>query len=202
MTDKENRHQELNESERSSSEAETSPARRKLLKTLAGTGGVVAAGALLPEKWTQPVVDRILVPAHAQATGITGTYSETLGYDIPFSSGGAQIPNQSFLFALGGVTPAGDGTVTISNLQGDLGDGAIEQWTIRLGSVASGIVIGVTNNSPGDCQPAPGSVFNVTQAQLQAAISGGSIEISAENGGDIQDFCDANTMDVTLTFPF
>jgi hypothetical protein len=200
MIDKDDLHPE-NDPERNPVVEETSPPRRKLLKTLAGAGGVVAAGALLPEKWSRPVVDRILVPAHAQATGVSGTYSETLGYDIPFNSGGNLIPNQSFVFPLGGVTPAGDGTVTISNLQGDLGDGPIEQWTIRF--AASGIVLGSTNNSPGDCLPAPGSVFNVTQAQLQAAISGGSIEISAENGGDIQDFCvDANTMDVTLTFPF
>ena len=52
-------------------EATASPSRRKLLRVLAGAGGVVATGALLPEKWTQPLVNRVLVPAHAQATALS-----------------------------------------------------------------------------------------------------------------------------------
>ena len=177
--------------------ATPSPARRKLLRVLAGAGGVVATGALLPEKWSQPLVNRVLIPAHAQATGVSGTYSETQGYDIDAT---LDIPDQSFLCPLNGVTPAGDGTVTISNLQGDL-NGVDKQWTIRLGSIGSGLVLGLTNNGPSCDGPAPVSIFNVTQAQLQAAISGGSIEISAENNGIVA-ICIDNTMDVTLTFPF
>jgi hypothetical protein len=47
---------------------EPKPGRRRLLKALAGAGGVLATGALLPERWTRPVVESIIVPAHAQAT--------------------------------------------------------------------------------------------------------------------------------------
>jgi hypothetical protein len=49
---------------------EPKPGRRRLLKALAGAGGIVATGALLPERWTRPVVESIIVPAHAQATGV------------------------------------------------------------------------------------------------------------------------------------
>ena len=56
---------------RDQTEASASPARRRLLRVLAGAGGVVATGALLPEKWTQPLVNRVLVPAHAQATAMS-----------------------------------------------------------------------------------------------------------------------------------
>ena len=49
---------------------EPKPGRRRLLKALAGAGGVFATGALLPERWTRPVVESIIVPAHAQATGV------------------------------------------------------------------------------------------------------------------------------------
>lgn len=42
------------------------PFRRKLLKTIAG--GTVAGGALLPGRWTKPVVDTVLLPAHAQTS--------------------------------------------------------------------------------------------------------------------------------------
>jgi len=44
------------------------PDRRRLLKALAGTGSVLAAGGIAPESWTRPVVQSILLPVHAQAS--------------------------------------------------------------------------------------------------------------------------------------
>ncbi len=44
------------------------PARRKLLKSIAIGGGAAALGKTLPEQWSKPMVDSVLVPAHAQAT--------------------------------------------------------------------------------------------------------------------------------------
>lgn len=153
----------------------------------------------VPEQWGRPVVDTVLLPAHAQtsfqATCTEGGFTQTQGYNI---ATGESISDQAFVYDLGGATPCGDGTVTISNLAGDLDD-IEEQWTIWLGAIGSGVNLGLTQNSPGDCEPAPGSVFPVTQAQLQAAISSGTIQISAENGS-IDNFCDTNTMDVTLSF--
>jgi len=40
--------------------------RRRLLKALAGTGSVLAAGGVAPESWTRPVVQSIVLPVHAQ----------------------------------------------------------------------------------------------------------------------------------------
>lgn len=42
--------------------------RRRLLKVLAAAGGVTAASALLPGKWTKPTVRVGMLPAHAQIT--------------------------------------------------------------------------------------------------------------------------------------
>ncbi len=43
--------------------------RRKALKTMAGAGAV--AGLLaVSDKWSKPVVDSIILPAHAQATNV------------------------------------------------------------------------------------------------------------------------------------
>jgi hypothetical protein len=44
-----------------------------------GAGGVVAATLMLPSKWTKPVVESIIVPAHAQASAppSTGTTPTT-----------------------------------------------------------------------------------------------------------------------------
>ncbi len=45
---------------------ESALSRRQLLKTLAATGGAVAASALLPDKWVKPAVEMAVLPAHAQ----------------------------------------------------------------------------------------------------------------------------------------
>lgn len=45
--------------------------RRNLLKTImAGSGAVVAAKSL-PESWTKPVVDSVILPSHAQTSPCT-----------------------------------------------------------------------------------------------------------------------------------
>ena len=43
--------------------------RRKLLKTIAAGSGLIAAGKSLPDSWSRPVVDSIMLPAHAQTSG-------------------------------------------------------------------------------------------------------------------------------------
>lgn len=42
--------------------------RRRLLKSIAAGGGAVLAGKSLPESWTNPVVESVLMPAHAQTS--------------------------------------------------------------------------------------------------------------------------------------
>ena len=47
--------------------------RREAIKAMAAAGGALAAAAFMPGKWTRPVVEAGVVPAHAQSTlpGIT-----------------------------------------------------------------------------------------------------------------------------------
>lgn len=47
-------------------------ARRRLLKALMAGGGAGAIGGALPDRWTTPMVDAVLLPAHAQATASNG----------------------------------------------------------------------------------------------------------------------------------
>jgi len=42
--------------------------RRKLLKSIAAGSGAVIAGKSLPESWSKPVVDTVMLPAHAATT--------------------------------------------------------------------------------------------------------------------------------------
>lgn len=43
--------------------------RRKLLKSIAAGSGAFIAGKNLPENWSRPVVDSVMLPAHAQTSG-------------------------------------------------------------------------------------------------------------------------------------
>ena len=53
--------------------------RRSLLKTVAATGGAVAFGAFVPEKWTKPVVEAGKLSAHAAASPVNETRVITSG---------------------------------------------------------------------------------------------------------------------------
>lgn len=46
----------------------SSESRRKLLKSIVAGGGAVVAGKSLPESWSRPVVDSVMLPAHAQTS--------------------------------------------------------------------------------------------------------------------------------------
>lgn len=51
----------------------SSEKRRKLLKSIAAGSGAVIAGKSLPENWARPVVDSVMLPAHAQ-TSVTRSF--------------------------------------------------------------------------------------------------------------------------------
>jgi len=60
--------------------------RRKLLKSIAAGSGAVIAGKSLPESWSKPVVDSVMLPAHAQTSPspctpclVAATYCEGSG---------------------------------------------------------------------------------------------------------------------------
>ena len=75
----------------------SSDSRRKLLKSIAAGTGAVVAGKNLPESWSRPVVDSVMLPAHAQTSpGATSTYSGSI--DIPETIG-ALDPSQDTLLA-------------------------------------------------------------------------------------------------------
>ena len=57
--------------------------RRKIVKSLAVGTGAVITGKALPETWSKPLVDAVMLPAHAATTNDTGsTAVETTGATI------------------------------------------------------------------------------------------------------------------------
>lgn len=122
-------HQESSTSDRST----VSQTRRSALKKMLVGTGVAAGAAVLPDKWTKPVVDRILVPAHAQTSTTTTTTTTTteaqpeytFDCNIDASCGNSEgpPPNNGFpvtvtvtgtVTATGGASVAGLG-ITYSN---------------------------------------------------------------------------------------
>jgi len=49
--------------------------RRKAIKKMAVGVGVLAGCSVLPEKWTRPIVGQIVLPAHAETSGVEETSS-------------------------------------------------------------------------------------------------------------------------------
>lgn len=54
-------------------ENKSSGSRRKLLKSIAAGSGAIVAGKSLPETWHRPVVDSVMLPAHAETSPETIT---------------------------------------------------------------------------------------------------------------------------------
>lgn len=103
----------------------SSESRRKLLKSIAAGSGAIVAGKSLSESWSRPVVDSVLLPAHAQ------TSSCDIAGDYCFNSG---------VNFLNTITVLADGTVNIVR-QRLTGGNAGRLWT-GSGSTANGALGG------------------------------------------------------------
>ena len=93
--------------------------RRKLLKSIAAGSSASVTGKSLPEEWKKPVVDSIVLPAHAQTSPApvpphqscstinvsfnftaTGLGNGGVGYDIYPASGGGSLDGDGFNFSV------------------------------------------------------------------------------------------------------
>lgn len=59
------------------------PSRRKLLKALTAGG---AAAAVMPTEWTKPALKSVVLPAHAQTTGVAGCGIQAWAFVSPGST--------------------------------------------------------------------------------------------------------------------
>jgi len=73
--------------------------RRKLLKSIAAGSGAIVAGKSLPESWSRPVVDSVMLPAHAQTS--TAPPAPPAPSSGPFAGGattnGTSLESESLL---------------------------------------------------------------------------------------------------------
>lgn len=77
--------------------------RRKLLKSITAGSGAIVAGKSLPESWSRPVVDSVMLPAHAQTSPpapSSGPFAGSVG-----NIGGAIGTNSIFAKASDSLIP-------------------------------------------------------------------------------------------------
>ena len=123
-----NNHSKSIKDSNDSTQNRSSSNRRAALKKLLASGAVVTASQSVPEKWAKPVVDSVLLPAHAQ-TSETPEMGTILGRWI-----------------LGDDAPGGADTgMTSSTTNSDAGflydDGTQSDISARLSPPASGVPI-------------------------------------------------------------
>jgi hypothetical protein len=146
--------------------------RRRLLKSLAAGGGAFMVGKSLPDAWVTPVIDQVVLPAHAQATltacqqnplSLTGSirweqpdgdtvgFSINPGFDGAAGTAGVSPTDGSFsglLFASGGNCANGQPVTQDGTFQGTLNTndgGVLGTFTHRI--LCGGIVICTASGS-------------------------------------------------------
>lgn len=164
--------------------------RRKVIKSVAAISGGLAIGESIPDKWHRPIVDAVLLPAHAQ----TSDELDTDIYDLVLTQG--CNPQQE----TGTKAPSGNCTLTgelnIKEMRIDRIEvtfsGIVSGDTIAAAHLHEGAV-GVDGNpvvtlfgagqpSPYNCTIAPCGGHNLTQAQVDDFIAGnGYINIFTVN---------------------
>ena len=93
---------------------ETKLGRRDLLKALAATSGAVAAASVLPGRWTQPIIESGVLPAHAQGSPVTVNFEHTGSNQADGSSYYEYTVSNSITFTNSGTDNLTAGTYTVS----------------------------------------------------------------------------------------
>jgi hypothetical protein len=145
--------------------------RRKLLKSIAAGSGAVVAAKSLPESWNRPVVDSVMLPAHAQTSPSAGVCLAAPGNQTFIATGsGATGSLQSF------TVPANCGLITI------------EAWGAEGGSSPDPAPGGLGARMRGDFIVTPGDVLTILVGQLggqgpgrSSSGGGGSFVVDSGN---------------------
>ncbi|MDM8528447.1 twin-arginine translocation signal domain-containing protein [Anaerolineales bacterium HSG24] len=93
---------------------ETKLGRRDLLKALAATSGAVMAASVLPGRWTQPVIESGVLPAHAQGSPVTVNFEHTGSNQADGSSYYEYTVSNGTTFNNNGTANLTAGTYTVS----------------------------------------------------------------------------------------
>ena len=158
-------------------ENKSNDSRRKLLKSIAAGSGVIVAGKSLQEKWTRPVVDSVMLPAHAQTSPTAPTaqtYQGTATTDRDRCDGTSDNPTPDITIVIDGSTVS----ITYTNNRPFTGTGTL-----------TGNTFSVAVSRTEDCAAPLGR--NDGTGTVTGTISGTQITGGATVGGTCD--CPGNT---------
>lgn len=78
--------------DKNSTGGKTNRDRRKALKTILAGGGAVATSLSLPKQWTRPIVEAVIVPAHAAASPMMTTGFPNTSFTTSFPQSTTGFP--------------------------------------------------------------------------------------------------------------
>ena len=178
--------------------------RRKMLATMVAGTGTVIVGKLSSGEWKRPIIDAVVVPAHAQTSGVrsnsceatitcavAGTVAET------DETGSGTDPNedgadQSHTAPGGGWQP--NGVIGLGGFDSDTDAISLDGVTASLvgASDTNAISVVVSGSAQDDIDDGQGQSFDIE--------SGGSTDIDLDASGNGGIFGDGNQVDLFLTF--
>jgi hypothetical protein len=154
-------------------------ARRRLVKALVGSGSILAAGKMLPEEWTRPVVESVVLPAHAQATGtVAGLFSGDLEILGPGPAASNPAPGSSIL----------DFFVSPAHAQNGLSCNVVTSLLISVSGSQAKMCLGTMVGNFKETTTVSGlnladvSIEGIGFTNMQAAANGQSISGNSECG--------------------
>ncbi len=106
--------------------------RRSLLKKVAVSGAVTGVAASMPNEWIKPVVDAVIIPAHAMCSADCSMSFTIDARDIPVACSGTSFPPIVLNGSIAGCGPA-----TIESLSSSLPGSASYTASISKGSKVS-----------------------------------------------------------------
>lgn len=162
--------------------------RRTALKTLSG-GSVLAAGGLLPSEWARPVIQTVLLPAHAQTTLIDATTTPIPGTtpdEAPTTTAGCECTALTITSA--SATKTGQSSATAS------ASGTVSSECLS-GQFVQVLLEGYTGNN---CDSGGGRL--VVASSHFVSITGNSwsfsgLDVGTGDSGNLQ------SVDITVAFP-
>ena len=184
---------------------QTSAARRRLLKSAAVGGGIVAGSRALPDSWAKPIMASVMTPAHAQTSApFTGIYTaaELEGGPLAMFDAVRNGPQYAILHAL---IPSAQASLAAGNDfcadQQDSGPITTFNLIIRINNdqtVDIAIDGGFLTDGPGDS-----SVDIICSGDSTIDVSNNiadaSVNIGTEFFGDPDCFIDLTNMVATAT---
>jgi len=140
----------------------TAAGRRRLMRAIGASGGVAAFAALTAPRWARPVVNAVLLPAHAQLSGCSDVVALIIETEDSSSCLATGITVQAALLS-GTVSVSGNGTYS----------GGCKRFTVTLPhapgtALASYFVVGGVNSDSTSGAP-PWSIM--VSSTLQACCT-------------------------------